>query len=50
MKTAVCINTLPQQCSLDLKKFFIPNTNQKHDMIDHISTKYHKWMNIAIVN
>ena len=41
MKIAVCINTLPQQCSLDLK-FFIPNTNQKHDMIDHISKKYRK--------
>ena len=46
MKIAVCINTLPQQCSLDLK-FFIPNTNQKHDMIDHISTKYRKWMSIV---
>ena len=42
MKITVCINTLPQQCSSDLKKFFIPNTNQKHDVIDHISTKYRK--------
>ena len=49
MKIAVCINTLPQQCSSDLKKFFIPNTKQKHDVIDHISTKYRKCCKCCIL-
>ena len=49
MKITVCINTLPQQCSSDLKKFFIPNTNQKHDVIDHISTKYRKCCKCCIL-
>ena len=39
IKIAFCINISPLQCSLDFKKFVIPNFNQMHNITDHFSTK-----------